>query len=70
MLDFNRFLSSAELNIDWDVYLADSVPVPEGNQSQSATGQLFTPDSTDFSSRVTDNLSGDVKLGIQKLFQL
>lgn len=61
MLDFSRFLSSTELNIDWDAYLADSVP--EGSQSQNATGQQFTPDSTDFSSRVPDDMSGDGKLG-------
>ncbi|ODM23092.1 hypothetical protein SI65_00681 [Aspergillus cristatus] len=59
MLDFNRSLNSAELNMDWDAYLADTVSVPEGVQPKNATGQQFTPDSTDFSSRVPDDLSGD-----------
>lgn len=61
MLDFNKFLSSTELNMDWDAYLADSVPVPEEIQSQNAMSQQLTPDSTDLSSRVPDDLSGDGK---------
>lgn len=61
MLDFSRFLGLAELDINWNAYPADSMPVPEGIQSQNAADQQFMPDSTDFSSRIPDDSAGDGK---------
>lgn len=61
MLDFNRFLGLAELDINWNAYPADSMPVLEGIQSQNAPDQQFTPDSTDFSSRIPDDSAGNGK---------
>lgn len=59
MLEFGRFMSSTELNMDWDALLMDPMPALDGPQAQNTTSQLFTPDSTDFSSRVPDDPSGD-----------
>ena len=59
MLEFGRFMSSNELNMDWETLLMDPIPTLDGPQTQKTTGQLFNPDSTDFSARVPDDPFGD-----------
>ena len=48
MLEFGRFMSSNELNMDWDALLKGPMPAFDCPQIQNTTSQLFTPDSTGF----------------------
>ena len=61
MLDFNRFLRLDELDINWNHYPADPMPALGDVQFQDAPDQQYTPDSTDFSSRIPDDSAGDGK---------
>lgn len=45
--------------MDWETLLMDPIPTLDGPQTQKTTGQLFNPDSTDFSARVPDDPFGD-----------
>ena len=68
MLEFGRFMSSTELNMDRDAVLTDPMPALDCPQTQNTTSQLFTPDSTGFSSRVPDDPSGDGRCIYQRMF--
>ncbi|KAK1149001.1 hypothetical protein N8T08_007676 [Aspergillus melleus] len=58
ILEFSRFMNSAELNVDWDAMLADPLPALPIAHTESNAVQQVTPDSTDLS-RVPDDPSGD-----------